>query len=118
MLINEAAAQFCMRDNALLLRRVELFSLARQVARECAYTSTFKHHRSGMNLTVTFSFFKIYILMKWLHILLNTFGFYRYRYTDERMHTHVQLWKKLRDKITSFSGCTILGMCLSKINFF
>ncbi|XP_056108414.1 NGFI-A-binding protein 2 isoform X2 [Rhinichthys klamathensis goyatoka] len=46
MLINEAAAQFCMRDNALLLRRVELFSLARQVARECAYTSTFKHHRT------------------------------------------------------------------------
>ncbi|XP_039519324.1 NGFI-A-binding protein 2 isoform X1 [Pimephales promelas] len=46
MLINEAAAQFCMRDNTLLLRRVELFSLARQVARECAYTSTFKHHRT------------------------------------------------------------------------
>ncbi|XP_056323798.1 NGFI-A-binding protein 2 isoform X2 [Danio aesculapii] len=46
MLINEAAAQFCIRDNALLLRRVELFSLARQVARECAYTSTFKHHRT------------------------------------------------------------------------
>ncbi|XP_051528280.1 NGFI-A-binding protein 2 isoform X2 [Myxocyprinus asiaticus] len=45
MLINEAAAQFCIRDNALLLRRVELFSLARQVARECAYTSTFKQNR-------------------------------------------------------------------------
>ncbi|RXM32347.1 NGFI-A-binding protein 2 [Acipenser ruthenus] len=40
--INEAAAQFCIRDNALLLRRVELFSLARQVARECAYTSTLR----------------------------------------------------------------------------
>nr|XP_046197973.1 NGFI-A-binding protein 2-like isoform X2 [Oncorhynchus gorbuscha] len=47
LIINEAAAQFCMRDNALLLRRVELFSLARQVARECAYTSTLKHARSG-----------------------------------------------------------------------
>lgn len=47
MIINEAAAQFCIRDNALLLRRVELFSLARQVARECAYTSTLKHSRSG-----------------------------------------------------------------------
>ncbi|XP_067288038.1 NGFI-A-binding protein 2 isoform X2 [Pseudorasbora parva] len=46
MLINEAAAQFCIRDNALLLRRVELFSLARQVARECAYTSTFKQNRT------------------------------------------------------------------------
>uniref|UniRef100_W5L4C1 NGFI-A binding protein 2 (EGR1 binding protein 2) n=1 Tax=Astyanax mexicanus TaxID=7994 RepID=W5L4C1_ASTMX len=46
MIINEAAAQFCIRDNALLLRRVELFSLARQVARECAYTSTLKHTRS------------------------------------------------------------------------
>uniref|UniRef100_A0A8C9XGB8 NGFI-A binding protein 2 (EGR1 binding protein 2) n=1 Tax=Sander lucioperca TaxID=283035 RepID=A0A8C9XGB8_SANLU len=47
LIINEAAAQFCMRDNALLLRRVELFSLARQVARKCAYTSTLKHARYG-----------------------------------------------------------------------
>ncbi|XP_066528495.1 NGFI-A-binding protein 2 isoform X2 [Hoplias malabaricus] len=47
MIINEAAAQFCIRDNALLLRRVELFSLARQVARECAYTSTLKHTRNN-----------------------------------------------------------------------
>ncbi|XP_077459430.1 NGFI-A-binding protein 2 [Stigmatopora argus] len=47
LIINEAAAQFCMRDNALLLRRVELFSLARQVARKCAYTSTFKQARSN-----------------------------------------------------------------------
>ncbi|KAM6928089.1 NGFI-A-binding protein 2 isoform 2-T2 [Xenentodon cancila] len=47
LIINEAAAQFCMRDNALLLRRVELFSLARQVARKCAYTSTLKHSRSN-----------------------------------------------------------------------
>uniref|UniRef100_A0A1A8MXF4 NGFI-A binding protein 2 (EGR1 binding protein 2) n=1 Tax=Nothobranchius pienaari TaxID=704102 RepID=A0A1A8MXF4_9TELE len=45
LIINEAAAQFCMRDNALLLRRVELFSLARQVARKCAYTSTLKSTR-------------------------------------------------------------------------
>ena len=45
MIINEAAAQFCIHDNALLLRRVELFSLARQVARECAYTSTLKNGR-------------------------------------------------------------------------
>ncbi|XP_067089938.1 NGFI-A-binding protein 2 isoform X1 [Osmerus mordax] len=47
LIINEAAAQFCIRDNALLLRRVELFSLARQVARECAYTSTLKHTRTS-----------------------------------------------------------------------
>ncbi|XP_048872507.1 NGFI-A-binding protein 2-like isoform X1 [Brienomyrus brachyistius] len=47
MIINEAAAQFCIRDNALLLRRVELFSLARQVARECAYTSTLKNARTN-----------------------------------------------------------------------
>ncbi|KAF6735680.1 NGFI-A-binding protein 2 [Oryzias melastigma] len=47
LIINEAAAQFCMRDNALLLRRVELFSLARQVARKCAYTSTLKHARAN-----------------------------------------------------------------------
>uniref|UniRef100_H3CNQ2 NGFI-A binding protein 2 (EGR1 binding protein 2) n=1 Tax=Tetraodon nigroviridis TaxID=99883 RepID=H3CNQ2_TETNG len=51
LIINEAAAQFCMRDNALLLRRVELFSLARQVARKCAYTSTLKHARTGADET-------------------------------------------------------------------
>ncbi|XP_062401268.1 NGFI-A-binding protein 2 isoform X2 [Sardina pilchardus] len=47
MIINEAAAQFCIRDNALLLRRVELFSLARQVARECAYSTSLKHSRTN-----------------------------------------------------------------------
>ncbi|KAJ8358539.1 hypothetical protein SKAU_G00150640 [Synaphobranchus kaupii] len=47
MIINEAAAQFCIHDNALLLRRVELFSLARQVARECAYTSSLKDTRAS-----------------------------------------------------------------------
>ncbi|XP_029450738.1 NGFI-A-binding protein 2 isoform X2 [Rhinatrema bivittatum] len=43
--INEAAAQFCMRDNTLLLRRVELFSLSRQVARESMYLTTLKCSR-------------------------------------------------------------------------
>uniref|UniRef100_A0A8D2LB25 NGFI-A-binding protein 2 n=1 Tax=Varanus komodoensis TaxID=61221 RepID=A0A8D2LB25_VARKO len=38
--INEAAAQFCLRDNSLLLRRVELFSLSRQVARESKLNSS------------------------------------------------------------------------------
>lgn len=47
MIINEAAAQFCIHDNALLLRRVELFSLARQVARDCAYTSNLKNSRTN-----------------------------------------------------------------------
>ncbi|XP_043939592.1 NGFI-A-binding protein 2 isoform X2 [Protopterus annectens] len=45
LMINEAAAQFCMRENSLLLRRVELFSLARQVARECTYISSLKCSR-------------------------------------------------------------------------
>ncbi|CAH2224418.1 NGFI-A-binding 2 isoform X1 [Pelobates cultripes] len=40
--INEAAAQCCVRDNTLLLRRVELFSLARQAARESSYLSSLK----------------------------------------------------------------------------
>uniref|UniRef100_A0A8C4VKU7 NGFI-A binding protein 2 n=1 Tax=Gopherus evgoodei TaxID=1825980 RepID=A0A8C4VKU7_9SAUR len=40
--INEAAAQFCLRDHTLLLRRVELFSLSRQVARESTYLSSLK----------------------------------------------------------------------------
>uniref|UniRef100_A0A8C4VHV5 NGFI-A binding protein 2 n=1 Tax=Gopherus evgoodei TaxID=1825980 RepID=A0A8C4VHV5_9SAUR len=44
--INEAAAQFCLRDHTLLLRRVELFSLSRQVARESTYLSSLKGARS------------------------------------------------------------------------
>ncbi|MEE6471649.1 hypothetical protein FKM82_009333 [Ascaphus truei] len=43
--INEAAAQCCMRDNTLLLRRVELFSLARQAARESSYLASLKCSR-------------------------------------------------------------------------
>uniref|UniRef100_A0A6I8NTD4 NGFI-A binding protein 2 n=1 Tax=Ornithorhynchus anatinus TaxID=9258 RepID=A0A6I8NTD4_ORNAN len=43
--INEAAAQFCLRDNSLLLRRVELFSLSRQVARESTYLSSLRGSR-------------------------------------------------------------------------
>ncbi|NXF93464.1 NAB2 protein, partial [Eubucco bourcierii] len=46
MIINEAAAQFCLRDNSLLLRRVELFSLSRQVARESTYLSSLKVARA------------------------------------------------------------------------
>ncbi|NXX79184.1 NAB2 protein, partial [Urocolius indicus] len=45
LIINEAAAQFCLRDNSLLLRRVELFSLSRQVARESTYLSSLKGTR-------------------------------------------------------------------------
>ncbi|NWJ04082.1 NAB2 protein, partial [Crypturellus undulatus] len=45
LLINEAAAQFCLRDNSLLLRRVELFSLSRQVARESSYLSLLRGAR-------------------------------------------------------------------------
>uniref|UniRef100_A0A8C2SVZ8 NGFI-A binding protein 2 n=1 Tax=Coturnix japonica TaxID=93934 RepID=A0A8C2SVZ8_COTJA len=46
LIINEAAAQFCLRDNSLLLRRVELFSLSRQVARESTYLSSLKVSRA------------------------------------------------------------------------
>uniref|UniRef100_U3JC84 NGFI-A binding protein 2 n=1 Tax=Ficedula albicollis TaxID=59894 RepID=U3JC84_FICAL len=46
LIINEAAAQFCLRDNSLLLRRVELFSLSRQVARESTYLSSLKVTRA------------------------------------------------------------------------
>ncbi|XP_023802674.1 NGFI-A-binding protein 2-like, partial [Cyanistes caeruleus] len=46
LIINEAAAQFCLRDNSLLLRRVELFSLSRQVARESTYLSSLKVARA------------------------------------------------------------------------
>ncbi|XP_078057109.1 NGFI-A-binding protein 1-like isoform X2 [Mustelus asterias] len=47
--INEAtAAQFCMENNTLLIRRVDLFSLAGQVARECVYTCTQRKIRCRM----------------------------------------------------------------------
>ncbi|KAG9327880.1 hypothetical protein JZ751_018438 [Albula glossodonta] len=39
--VNEAAAQLCMRDTALLTRRDELFALARQISREVTYKSQF-----------------------------------------------------------------------------
>ncbi|NXH13293.1 NAB2 protein, partial [Bucco capensis] len=48
LIINEAAAQFCLRDNSLLLRRVELFSLSRQVARESTYLSSLKVARAHL----------------------------------------------------------------------
>ncbi|NWR39488.1 NAB2 protein, partial [Tachuris rubrigastra] len=44
--LNEAAAQFCLRDNSLLLRRVELFSLSPPLARESTYLSSLKPPRA------------------------------------------------------------------------
>ncbi|KAJ8349894.1 hypothetical protein SKAU_G00250240 [Synaphobranchus kaupii] len=40
--VNEAAAQLCMKDVALLARRDELFSLARQISREVTYKYTYR----------------------------------------------------------------------------
>lgn len=40
--VNEAAAQLCMRDVALLTRRDELFGLARQISREVTYKYTYR----------------------------------------------------------------------------
>ncbi|XP_030626787.1 NGFI-A-binding protein 1-like [Chanos chanos] len=40
--VNEAAAQLCMKDLALLTRRDELFNLARQVSREVTYKYTYR----------------------------------------------------------------------------
>ncbi|XP_060683989.1 NGFI-A-binding protein 1b [Hemiscyllium ocellatum] len=44
--VNEAAAQLCTKDNALLTRRDELFTLARQVSREVTYKYSYKTSRS------------------------------------------------------------------------
>ncbi|XP_069790749.1 NGFI-A-binding protein 1-like isoform X1 [Narcine bancroftii] len=44
--VNEAAAQLCTKDIALLTRRDELFTLARQVSREVTYKYTYKTSRS------------------------------------------------------------------------
>ncbi|KAM9305026.1 NGFI-A-binding protein 1 [Gastrophryne carolinensis] len=40
--VNEAAAQLCMKDIALLTRRDELFTLARQISREVTYKYTYR----------------------------------------------------------------------------
>ena len=40
--VNEAAAQLCVKDNALLTRRDELFALARQISREVTYKYTYR----------------------------------------------------------------------------
>uniref|UniRef100_H3B988 NGFI-A binding protein 1 n=1 Tax=Latimeria chalumnae TaxID=7897 RepID=H3B988_LATCH len=44
--VNEAAAQLCMKDNALLTRRDELFALARQISREVTYKYTYRTTKS------------------------------------------------------------------------
>ncbi|XP_056287360.1 NGFI-A-binding protein 1-like [Pseudoliparis swirei] len=44
--VNEAAAQLCMRDTALLTRRDELFGLARQISREVTYKYTYRTSKS------------------------------------------------------------------------
>ncbi|KAM5280645.1 NGFI-A-binding protein 1 isoform 2-T2 [Ctenodactylus gundi] len=44
--VNEAAAQLCVKDNALLTRRDELFALARQISREVTYKYTYRTTRS------------------------------------------------------------------------
>ncbi|XP_048095975.1 NGFI-A-binding protein 1b isoform X1 [Alosa alosa] len=44
--VNEAAAQLCMKDVALLTRRDELFGLARQISREVTYKYTYRTSKS------------------------------------------------------------------------
>ncbi|KAF5892990.1 NGFI-A-binding protein 1 isoform X1, partial [Clarias magur] len=44
--VNEAAAQLCMKEAALLTRRDELFGLARQVSREVTYKYTYRTSKS------------------------------------------------------------------------
>ncbi|XP_068612359.1 NGFI-A-binding protein 1b [Brachionichthys hirsutus] len=44
--VNEAAAQLCVRDMALLTRRDELFGLARQISREVTYKYTYRTSKS------------------------------------------------------------------------
>uniref|UniRef100_A0A2K6FUN3 NGFI-A binding protein 1 n=1 Tax=Propithecus coquereli TaxID=379532 RepID=A0A2K6FUN3_PROCO len=44
--VNEAAAQLCVKDNALLTRRDELFALARQISREVTYKYTYRITKS------------------------------------------------------------------------
>ncbi|XP_063286221.1 NGFI-A-binding protein 1 [Pelobates fuscus] len=44
--VNEAAAQLCMKDIALLTRRDELFTLARQISREVTYKYTYRTSKS------------------------------------------------------------------------
>ncbi|KAL2081117.1 hypothetical protein ACEWY4_022970 [Coilia grayii] len=44
--VNEAAAQLCMKEVALLTRRDELFGLARQISREVTYKYTYRTSKS------------------------------------------------------------------------
>ncbi|XP_075386392.1 NGFI-A-binding protein 1 [Tenrec ecaudatus] len=44
--VNEAAAQLCVKDKALLTRRDELFALARQISREVTYKYTYRTTKS------------------------------------------------------------------------
>ncbi|KAL4695154.1 hypothetical protein H8959_000249 [Pygathrix nigripes] len=44
--VNEVAAQLCVKDNALLTRRDELFALARQISQEVTYKYTYRTTKS------------------------------------------------------------------------
>uniref|UniRef100_A0A0D9R433 NGFI-A binding protein 1 n=1 Tax=Chlorocebus sabaeus TaxID=60711 RepID=A0A0D9R433_CHLSB len=44
--VNETAAQLCVKDNALLTRRDELFALARQISQEVTYKYTYRTTKS------------------------------------------------------------------------
>ncbi|KAG3292744.1 hypothetical protein H1C71_014102 [Ictidomys tridecemlineatus] len=44
--VNEAAAQFYVKDNAQLTRRDELFALARHISREVTYEYTYRYIKS------------------------------------------------------------------------
>ncbi|CAH3161843.1 unnamed protein product [Porites evermanni] len=50
-MINEAAAQLCLRDPTLLVRRDELFTMARRVVRDSGFTFVHGHSRSKFSST-------------------------------------------------------------------
>merc|ERR1712029_210647 len=49
--VNEAAAQLCLRKPILLMRRDELFPLARQVVRDSGYSYSKGHSRSTFSIS-------------------------------------------------------------------
>uniref|UniRef100_A0A8D2IY97 NGFI-A binding protein 1 n=1 Tax=Varanus komodoensis TaxID=61221 RepID=A0A8D2IY97_VARKO len=75
--VNEAAAQLCVKDNALLTRRDELFALARQISREVTYKYTYRTTKSKCGerdelspkrIKIEVLYFNLFCLDMWLNL--------------------------------------------------
>ncbi|XP_065418070.1 NGFI-A-binding protein 1 isoform X1 [Chrysemys picta bellii] len=90
--VNEAAAQLCVKDNALLTRRDELFALARQISREVTYKYTYRTTKSKCGDRDELSPKRIKlesekVMAKQMEFLCNQAGLERLQHSERRLST-------------------------------